>query len=165
MMKFFLAGLLLSLCSQVGGINWTKDQLEIIEKNRFVPLALHEAGFDAYASLFHPDYTNWYMMGDHERLTDRETYLNNVKVWFEAGNYANYSKVVPISIEIFGELAYVRHLQEEHFVHPDGRKSKFVGHFASLMKRHEGEWTFYRTSFQERYRGPIDGSDISLDAY
>jgi len=64
-----------------------------------------------------------------------------------------------------GDIAYIRHLQEEHFIHPDGSRSKFIGHFAGLMKKHKGKWTFFRTSFQERYRGPIDGSDMSLDQY
>lgn len=145
--------------------NWNKDQLEIIEINRWVPLAPKEAGYEAYAELFHPDYTNWYMVGDKEMLTTREQFLGGVKRWLDEGNYANFSKVVPISVEIFGDIAYVRHLQEEHFHHPDKAPTMFVGHFASLMKKHKGKWTFYRTSFQHRYRGPIEGSEISLDKY
>jgi len=141
---------------------WSKDQLEIIEVNRWVPLAPKEAGYDAYAALFHPDYTNWYMVGDKESLTTREQFLGGVKKWLDAGNYAIYSKVVPISVEVFGDIAYVRHLQEEHFHHPDKAPSMFVGHFASLLKKYKGKWTFYRTSFQHRYRGPIDGSEKSL---
>lgn len=145
--------------------NWSQDQREIIELNRWVPLAPKESGYAAYAALFHPDYTNWYMVGDKETLTTREQFLGRVKQWLDAGNYATYSKVVPISVEVFGDLAYVRHLQEEHFHHPDKSPSKFVGHFASLMKKHQGKWTFYRTSFQARYRGPIEGSEISLEQY
>jgi hypothetical protein len=144
---------------------WNKDQLDIIEINRWVPLAPKEAGYEAYAALFHPDYTNWYMVGDKETLTTREQFLAGVKSWLEAGNYSNYSKVVPISVEIFGDIAYVRHLQEEHFYHPDMPPSMFVGHFASLMKRYNGKWTFYRTSFQDRYRGPIVGATTSLEKY
>lgn len=144
---------------------WDDDQKAIIEVNRFVPLALKEVGFEGYSKLFHPEYTNWYMVGDKESLTERELYLSRVKTWFEKGNYANYSKVVPISIEVFGEIAYVRHLQEEHFVHPDGKRSMFVGHFASLMKKYQGKWTFYRTSFEARYRGPIEEATTNLDNY
>jgi ketosteroid isomerase-like protein len=145
--------------------NWDKDQLEIIEVNRWVPLAPKEAGYEAYAALFHPDYTNWYMVGDKEALTTRAQFLGGVKRWLDAGNYATFSKVVPISVEVFGDIAYIRHLQEEHFHHPDGEPTMFVGHFASLMKKHNGKWTFYRTSFQHRYRGPIEGSEVSLDKY
>lgn len=144
---------------------WNKDQLEIIEINRWVPLAPKEAGYEAYATLFHPDYTNWYMVGDKDTLTTREQFLGGVKKWLEAGNYATYSKVVPISVEIFGDIAYLRHLQEEHFHHPDKAPTMFIGHFASLMKRHNGKWTFYRTSFQHRYRGPIIDTELSLEKY
>lgn len=163
LITFFFA--LWVFASSVAAQQWDKDQQAIIEVNRFVPLALKEVGFDGYAALFHPDYTNWYMIGDLERLTQREQYLANVKVWFEKGNYANFSKVVPISVEVFGDLAYIRHLQEEHFVHPDGTRSMFVGHFASMMKKHQGKWTFYRTSFQERYRGPMETATTNLDKY
>lgn len=141
---------------------WTKDQLEIIEINRWVPLAPKQAGYEAYAALFHPEYTNWYMVGDKKSLTTREQFLNGVKRWLKAGNYATFSKVIPISVEVFGDIAYVRHLQEEHFHHPDKAPTKFVGQFASLMKKHNGKWTFFRTSFQDRYRGEIEGAEVSL---
>ena len=141
---------------------WSEDQLEIIEVNRWVPLAPREAGFAAYADLFHPEYTNWPMGRDSRLPTTREQYLDGVKRWLDAGNYATYSKVVPISIDVFGDIAYVRHLQEEHFHHPDRDPTQFVGHFASLMKKYKGKWTFYRTSYEPRYRGPLNGSDHSL---
>jgi len=164
-MKSLILGLLVLLsCGATAEDNWNEDQSQIIEINRFVPLALNEAGWDAYEALFHPGYTNWYMVGNKETLVDRATFLSGVKRWFSEGNYATYSKVVPISVEIFGDIAYVRHLQEEHFFHPDQPPSMFVGHFASLMKKHNGKWTFYRTSFQARYRGPLEDSTISLDS-
>ena len=155
--------LLLSHCAMAEktGTNWSKEQLEIIELNRWVPLAAKEAGYKAYTDLFHPEYTNWYMAGDKESLRTREQFLTAVKGWFEAGNYATFSKVEPISVEVFGDLAYVRYVQEEHFHHPDQPATKFVGHFASLMKKHKGKWTFYRTSFQDRFRGPLEQPEDS----
>lgn len=163
-MKLLIIGLLFLVSgSTVAEDTWDEDQSQIIEINRWVPLALNEAGWDAYEALFHPDYTNWYMVGDRETLVNRDTFLRGVKRWFDEGNHATYSKVVPISVEIFGDIAYVRHLQEEHFFHPDQPPTMFVGHFASLMKKHQGKWTFYRTSFEARYRGKIEGSTISLD--
>ena len=166
-MKNYISLLLLlvfvrSVTADIPETPWNKEQLEIIELNRWVPLAPKEAGYEAYSNLFHPDYTNWYMAGDKESLSTRSQFLTAVKSWLDAGNYATLSKVEPISVEIYGDIAYVRHLQEEHFHHPDQPPTKFVGQFASLMKKHNGKWTFYRTSFQSRYRGPIEGAEISL---
>ncbi|GHF24889.1 hypothetical protein GCM10017044_19560 [Kordiimonas sediminis] len=144
---------------------WSKEQQEIIELNRWVAMAPKEAGYEAYAALFHPDYTNWYMEGDQRSIRTRDAYLDAVKSWLDAGNYATYSKIVPVSVDIIGDVAYIRNLAEEHFHHPDQDPTKFVGHFVSLMKKHEGKWTFYRTSFQTRYRGPIEGAEISLEDY
>jgi len=148
-----LAALILLSSSFAIADDYSKDELEIIELNRWVPLVLKEAGFEAYTELFHPDYTNWYMQGEEGILTTREQFLGGVRGWFEDGNYANFSEVQPISIDILGDVAYFRHIQEEHFVHPDGSQSMFKGYFASIMKKHEGKWTFYRTSFSELYRG------------
>ena len=67
--------LLLMLCfgGATSATEWTDEQKKIIEVNEYVPLALKQDGFDAYADLFHPDYTNWYMGSDTVR--DRETFL------------------------------------------------------------------------------------------
>lgn len=151
--KTLLLTLTLLTSSFASASEYSKDELEIIEVNRWVPLALKEAGFEAYTALFHPEYTNWYMRGEEGILTTREQFLTGVKGWFEDGYYANFSEVQPISIDIFGDIAYLRHIQEEHFVHPDGTKSMFKGYFAAIMKKHKGKWTFYRTSFSELYRG------------
>lgn len=143
-------------------LNWSAEQRDIIELSRFVALAPKQVGFDAYADLFHPEFTNWYMKGGQESLRNRADYLTLVKGWLDAGNYATYSKVIPISVEIFGDLAYVRLLKEERFHHPDQPPTQFVGQFASLLKKHNGRWTFYRTSFQERYRGSLADSKMAL---
>lgn len=163
--KFLMVATLLIKSTSAFAQQWNEEQLQIIELNRWVALAPKEAGYETYAALFHPDFTNWFMAGDQASLRTREEYLTLVKKWLDDGNYATYSKVVPISVEVFGDIAYVRQLKEERFHHPNQEPSQFVGQFASLMKKHEGKWTFYRTSFQTRYRGPLKESVLSLDKY
>ncbi|MFC3094519.1 nuclear transport factor 2 family protein [Alteromonas sediminis] len=133
---------------------WDDEQSAIIEVSRWVALAPKEAGFQAYSDLFHPDFTNWYMAGDEKSVRGRDEYLSLVKDWLEAGNHATYSEVTPVSVDVIGDIAYIRQIKEEHFHHPDGPPTMFIGHFASLMKKYKGKWTFYRTSFETRYRGP-----------
>ncbi|WP_164078388.1 YybH family protein [Alteromonas facilis] len=166
MKKLFCASLFILLSLETVSVNaqdWNKEQLDILELSRWVALAPREAGYNEYAALFHPDFTNWYMAGDKESLRTREQYLSLVKNWLEQGNYATYSKVVPISVDVFGDIAYVRLIKEERFHHPDTPPTQFIGQFASLMKKHNGKWTFYNTSFDTRYRGPLEGSNMSLD--
>lgn len=167
MKNVLVSGALLLLLFQVTASEihetWNEEQSKIIELNRWVALAPKEAGFEAYAELFHPDFTNWYMAGDKESLRTRADYLSLVKDWLEAGNYATFSKVTPISIDIFGDVAYIRQVKEEHFHHSDQAPTKFVGHFASVMKKHKGKWTFYRTSFDTRYRGPMAAESATTE--
>ena len=153
-----------SIFAEEQGESWTQEQLEIIELTRWVAMAPKQAGYQAYADLFYPDFTNWYMSGDKTSLRGREEYLALVKDWLSAGNHATYSEVDTISVDVIGDIAYIRQIKEEHFQHPDQPATKFVGHFASLFKKHKGKWRFYRTSFDTRYRGPLDGSDITINS-
>lgn len=138
-----------------------QDRAEIIRLNEYVPLALKAEGFDRYAALFHADYTNWSMSGT-KPLT-RAEFLAAVERWFDAGNYATESEVVPVSLELFGDFAYLRHFQKEVFMAPDGKRSAFVGEFASVLKKQDGRWLFYSTSFHTTYRGPVEGAPALPD--
>jgi len=124
-----------------------RDREQVMALERDVALVLANEGFDAYAALFHPEYTNW---SGGDGVLDRQTYLDRVKPWYEAGNRAVATDIRPVSIEIMGDLALSRYTLREKF--SDG--TAFVGRFASLARRHEGRWRLYRTSFSTIYRGP-----------
>ena len=148
-----------SVFSDPNSSQWNEEQLAIIELNRWLPLSLDKEGFNAFSEYFHPEYTNWYMKGDKQSLVDRDEYLSRVKAWHDQGNYATKSEVIPISIEVFGDIAYIRFIQVEHFANKEKELTMFIGQFASLLKKHNGRWKMYRTSFQERYRGPLKNSE------
>lgn len=112
-----------------------------------VALVLANQGFDAYAALFHPEYTNW---SGGDTVLDRQAFLGRVGAWYDAGNRAVSTAIQPVTIEIMGDLALSRYTQREEF--SDG--TAFVGRFVTLARRHEGRWTLYRTSFTTVFRGP-----------
>lgn len=123
------------------------DRAAIEELEGRVALVLREKGFDAFAALFHPDYVNW---ADGSALTRRDQYLAGVRRWFDEGNHATRTTMKPVSIELFGDIALSRYRLREDF----NNGQSFVGHFASLARRHEGRWLLYRTNFTTLYRGP-----------
>lgn len=123
------------------------DRAEIEELEGRVALILLVRGFDAFEALFHPDYVNW---ADGRTLTTREQYLAGVRRWFDQGNHATRTTMRPVSIEVFGDIALSRYRLREDF----NNGQSFVGHFASLARRHEGRWLLYRTNFTTLYRGP-----------
>jgi hypothetical protein len=120
-----------------------REQVLALERN--VALVLANEGFDAYAALFHPDYTNW----GGDAVLGRQAYLDRVRPWYDAGNRAVATDIHPISIEIIGDLAVSRYLLREDF--SDG--TAFVGRFVSLARRDEGRWQLYHTSFTPIFRG------------
>lgn len=125
-----------------------KDRVQVLALERDVALVLAQEGFDAYAALFHADYSNW---SGGDAALDRHTYLDRVKTWYDAGNRAVAVDIRPVSIEIMGDLALSRYTLREEF--SDG--TAFVGRFASLARRHERRWLLYRTSFSTIFRGPV----------
>ncbi|MGE0815474.1 MAG: nuclear transport factor 2 family protein [Vicinamibacterales bacterium] len=126
-----------------------EDRAQVLALERDVALVLAKQGFDAYAALFHADYTNW---SGGDAALDRQTYLDRVKTWYDAGNHAVAVNIRPVSIEIMGDLALSRYVLREQF--SDG--TAFVGQFASLARRHERRWLLYRTSFSTIFRGPVE---------
>ena len=118
-------------------------------------MVLAEQGFDTYAALFHPEYTNW---SGGDRVLDRAGFLDAVRDWYGAGNRAVCAALQPLSVDIIGDLAYSRYLMREEF--NDG--TIFVGRFASLARRADGQWRLYRTSFSTVFRGAPDAAPAGL---
>lgn len=131
--------------------SWNPEQQALIDLNQQIPLMLPRDGFAAYSAQFHPAYTNWYMGG--ARVRGRAEFLAAVEQWFQAGNHAVGSNITPLSVEIMGDTAYMRFVQEEIFNDAQGVESRFIGNFASLMRKEDGRWLFYATSFSEISRG------------
>jgi ketosteroid isomerase-like protein len=122
-----------------------RDEIRALEEG--VALVLANEGFESYAALFHPEYTNW---SGGPNVMEREAFLEAVRGWYDAGNRAVAAEMRPMSIEVLGDLALSRYVLREEF--NDG--TVFIGRFASLARRHEGRWKLYRTSFSTVYRGP-----------
>jgi hypothetical protein len=108
----------------------SNDEVLVLALERDVALVLANEGFDAYAALFHPEYTNW---SGGDAVLSRSEYLDRVRLWYNAGNRAVATAIKPVAIEIVGDLALSQYtLREES---SDG--TAFVGRFASLARRHE----------------------------
>lgn len=145
MKRFALA--LVGLCLlQAPARAETADQRAVRELEAGVALVLTRQGFDAYAALFHPDYSNWTGRG---APINRAEFLAGVKQWHGAGNHAVAVALQPISFEVFGDVALSRYRLREDF--KDG--SSFVGRFTSLTKRAAGRWLLFRTQFETEYQG------------
>jgi ketosteroid isomerase-like protein len=129
----------------------TPDQRAVRELEAGVALVLAKQGFDAYATLFHPDYSNW--NGGRAPL-DRARFLAGVKDWHAGGGHAVAVRMLPISIEVFGDVALSRYRLREDF--NDG--SSFIGRFTSLTKRDGNRWLLFRTHFETEYRGPTSNA-------
>lgn len=122
------------------------DQRAVRELETQVAMVLTRQGFEAYAELFHPDYSNW---TGRSPPIGRAEFLGGVRRWHGAGNHAVAVAVQPISFEVFGDVALSRYRLREDF--KDG--SSFVGRFNSLAKREGGRWLLFRTQFETEYQG------------
>lgn len=132
-------------------------QVAVRQLEERVARVLAVDGFDAYAALFHPDYSNW---GDGGVARDREAFLSGVRRWHAGGGHALSTQLTPLSVEVFGDLALSRYVLREDF--NDG--NAFVGRFVSLAKREQGRWLLFRTSYTTLYRGPTGKApDPTLD--
>lgn len=128
-----------------------RDEAEaVLAMQGDLALLLVREGFDAFAARFHEDFTLWI----DGREIARADYLPLVAAWRAAGNGAVSVEMQPVSVDVFGDLAFTRYVLRENFV--DG--TSFVGRFVSLSRRSDGAWQAYRTSVFTVYRGPSEGA-------
>jgi ketosteroid isomerase-like protein len=127
------------------------DVAAVLELERNVALVLANEGFDAYASLFHPDYRNW---SGGPKTLGRDDFLAGVKAWYDEGNHAVATRMKLAGIETFGDLALSQYELREDFNSGD----TFIGRFASLSKREAGHWLLFRTNFTTLYRGRTEAA-------
>ena len=121
------------------------DQEEILRIAQELPIILAEQGWEPYEEHFHPDYVNWSMIRDQAR--SREEFLGAVKAWYEEGNRASGSEVVPIAfVELAPGLAMFLHSQQERF--NEDTKVRDI-RFVSIYKQEEGRWYLLATSFMD----------------
>jgi len=142
---FVLAALL--LVSGVAESARADDQeAAVLNMERDLALVLTRDGFDAFSAQFHDDFTLWI----DGRVVARSDYLPPVEAWLAAGNGAVSTRMLPVSVDVFGDLALSRFVLREDFI--DG--TSFVGRFVSLARRENGCWRVYRSTVFTLYRGP-----------
>lgn len=141
-----LALLLSPLTVPIAHADPAADRRAVEALEQSYAMVLAEQGFEAYAALFHPDYTHW---ADGGVVRDRATFLASVRRWYDAGNRATAVSMKPISTDLLGDYALARYELREDFSNGES----FVGRFTSVVRRHKGRWLGYRTSFQTLYYG------------
>ena len=121
------------------------DKTEIQRIAEELPIILAEQGWDPYEENFHSDYVNWSMVRDQVR--SRDEFLEAVKTWYDEGNRASGSEVVPIEfVELAPGVAMFLHSQQEEF--NEGTEIRDI-RFVSIYKQEEGRWYLLATSFMD----------------
>lgn len=147
--KALLRSCILAVSLLVVGFAWPSraddQEAAVLNMERDLALVLTRDGFDAFAAQFHDDFTLWI----DGREVARADYLPRVAAWRAAGNGAISTRMLPVSVDVFGDLALSRFVLREDFI--DG--TSFVGRFVSLARRDNGCWQAYRSTVFTLYRG------------
>lgn len=151
---FVLAALLLAF-GFAGSARADDQKAAVLNMERDLALVLTRDGFDAFSAQFHDDFTLWI----DGRVIARADYLPPVEAWLASGNGAVSTRMLPVSVDIYGDLALSRFVLREDFI--DG--TSFVGRFVSLARRENGCWQVYRSTVFTLYRGP-SGNTPALES-
>ncbi len=137
--------LLFSLGASASAPKWTADQLEVIRFLESLPEAYATGDLSHYLDKYHKGYTNWYMTND--RIQDYAEVAAIIKRNQEAGVRIVDFRVTPITIEIEGDRAFVRYVEEELAPNDKGTEEWTRYHFAATLVRTDGTWQLWRTNF------------------
>lgn len=147
--KALVRSCIIAVSLLVVGFAWPSraddQEAAVLNMERDLALVLTRDGFDAFAAQFHDDFTLWI----DGREVARADYLPPVAAWRAAGNGAVSTRMIPVSVDVFGDLALSRFVLREDFI--DG--TSFVGRFVSLARRDNGCWKAYRSTVFTLYRG------------
>ena len=127
--------------------DWNDEQREVIRFLESLPETYASGNFDAYMDKYHTGYTNWYMT--HDKLHDHGQLGAMVQRSLDAGMQILDFRVTPLTIEIDGDEAFVRYIEEEKGLNDDKVEEWRRYHFVASLRRSDGKWQFWRTSFFE----------------
>lgn len=118
---------------------FTEEELSVAKFWKDMGVVLREEGFSLYAQRYHPEFRHW----DIERTGQMGTYESAINAWFgfhEAGHRITCTNVVPVSIDIVGDLAYARLIYEQTNTLADGTTITGVWRMFDVFKRYEDTW-------------------------
>ena len=127
--------------------NWSEEQREVIRFLESLPATYASGDLSAYMDKYHEGYTNWYMSG--EKVHSHGEVSAMVQRSLESGMQILDFRVTPLTIEIAGDEAFVRYIEEEKGLNEDNVEEWRRFHFVANLRRSDGRWQFWRTSFLE----------------
>ncbi|MGE3839742.1 MAG: nuclear transport factor 2 family protein [Hyphomonadaceae bacterium] len=142
------ASLALATASAPADAQCVPDADRVLEQERGVALVLAEQGFDAYQTLFSPDFELWI---DGRSLV-RDAYLAGVRSWYLAGNRAVATSIEQSEVTFLGgSHALARYVIREDF----NNGERFKGRIVSLVRCEAGVWRLFRSNVFTLSRGRI----------
>ena len=148
MTRKVLAGviaLFAALSANASDQNWNAEQLGVIRFLESLPQTYASGDLTNYMDLYHEGYTNWYMTTD--KVHNHAEITEVVQRSHEAGIRILDFRVTPITIEVEGDKAFVRYVEEEMALNDEGAEEWSKYHFAATLVRTDGRWQFWRTNF------------------
>ncbi len=124
---------------------WDAEQKQVIEFLRSAPEILSTGDFDRYMQLYHSGYTNWYMTSD--QVLTYEEIAAIIEKNLERGLRILDYHTTPLTVEVQGDTAFVRYVEEEKVRRPEGEEEWGTYHFVATLVREDGDWHFWRTNF------------------
>jgi hypothetical protein len=100
------------------------DRDAILSLAAEVPLVLRDQGFEAYAGLFHPQFSKWFI--ESGTVRERAEFLADIRHWNDAGNRAVSAELKPVSLHVDGDVAVLRSVMRERFRDVQGSESAFT---------------------------------------
>ncbi|NNE06657.1 MAG: nuclear transport factor 2 family protein [Xanthomonadales bacterium] len=101
--------------------------------------ALRDQGMEAYAKRYHPDFRHWDITGSG-RVSDHAGAVAAWSRFDEAGHVITCTHVIPVTIDIVGDLAYARLVYEQANRMADGAMTYGAWRMFDVFKRHKDSW-------------------------
>ncbi len=150
-MRISLTPILLMLCVSVSVASaetdfaFNAEELEVAKFWEDMGPVLRDEGIAAYVERYHDDFRHWDIQGSG-RLGNKES---AAKVWakfHEDGHRITCTQVLPVTIDIFGEISVARLIYEQTDQYADGKTLTSLWRMVAVFKRNGDGWQVLGTN-------------------
>lgn len=138
----FLALLLFPLATTAQE-SWTAEQKQVLTAIQHLSAATAPdgSGADGYARILSEGFSRWTISS--EVINDKQTWVEGMREWFDAGWRVSDRKSQTLEIQIRGDTAFTRRLVTETYLGPEKETSVSSAALAEVWVRAEDGWLLH----------------------
>jgi ketosteroid isomerase-like protein len=116
---------------------WSSAQKEVWKAESDLWSLMSKGDMNAFFDCFHADYVGW----DYDAvLPSNKEESKKMLSYFTAGSKMPFYEIKPLSIKIYGDMAFAHYYYTMAIEKADGKKKVETGRWTDILMKQNGKW-------------------------